>query len=145
VRSSQHGPLDKGGLDCELCSRETESFARHNLSHTLDLIHHTPWLDRRYPVFNIAFAFSHTNFYGLLGYGLIWKHPDPKLAAAFHVPRNGPPGSFNLSRGNETSRSRLQAKFTEADAVADLGKTVITTLLLLSEFCALWLQHCLIS
>src|SRR5690606_35255352 len=72
-------------------------------------------------VFNAALTGAHSDFSGLLGYGLVREHANPEFALALEVARDGDAGGFDLAAGHGTAREGLQAEFTEGERVATLG------------------------
>src|SRR5690606_4858388 len=94
--SSLHLALDDHGLDRQLRRRETERLARDVLADASHLVEHLARLDLRDPVLDVALALALAHLERLLCDRLVREHPDPDLAAAFHVPRHRPPRRLDL-------------------------------------------------
>src|SRR5437764_15407114 len=79
---------------------QPHSFCRILQSHAFHLKQNLPRLHHRDPMIRRTLAFTHTGFGWLLGDWLVWKQPDPDLAAALYKTRHGHAAGFDLPVGD---------------------------------------------
>src|SRR5690606_37859155 len=120
------------GLDAELVRRELHGLLGNRFRHAFDLEQDAARLDHRDPALRVALALAHTGFERLLGVGLVREDPDPDLAAALDVPRDGDSAGLDLPRGDPRRLESLQGEIAESDRVAALAHAGAPPAVLLS-------------
>src|SRR5690606_15487677 len=118
-----------------------ERFTRHFLGYTLHLVQDLARLNLGDPILDATFTRAHPDFQRLLGDRLVRENPDPNFTATFDTASHSTTRSLNLTGRDVTTSRRFQTIFAKAHLVATLGQTAIATLVDLSEFRALRLQH----
>src|SRR4051812_39215096 len=108
-------PHQEFGTNRELVRREAQRFTRDRLRHAVELEKNISGANSRHPVLRSALALTHSGFRRTGGHGLVWEHPDPELALAFHVAGEGHAGSFDLDIGDPGTLERLQGIRAEID------------------------------
>src|SRR5690606_12675189 len=101
--TSHHHAFSKFGSEWQFGCGQGEGFLRDFDAYTFDLEQHFARLDLRYPVLNVTFTATLTNFKRLLGNGLIGEYANPHFAATFDVTGKGTTRRFQLTRGQTTT------------------------------------------
>src|SRR5690606_9053815 len=81
------------------------------------------------------------DFGRLRGNREIRENPDPDAALTLHLASDRATSGFDLAGSNAVRLESLQAVAAEVQVGATLGSAVNAALKLLTELCALWLQH----
>ena len=73
---------------------------RYVRRHTVNLKHDAARLDAARPIFRRTLTFTHANLGRFLGDRHIRENANPYATGTFHVPRDNPTRSLNLTRRN---------------------------------------------
>src|SRR2546430_983843 len=98
-------------------------------------------LHDRDPSFRIPLALPHPRLRRLLGDRLVGEQPDPHLAAALHLTRQGHTRRLDLPVGDPAGLERHETVMAERDGVAARGHPLGAALEPLAELDALRCQH----
>src|SRR5262245_23449659 len=128
-------------LDRQLGGRQRERLVRQLLRHAVHLEHDAAGMHAADPVFRRALARAHAHFGRLAADRHVREHPDPHLADALHVARDGAAGGLDLAGGDARRRHRLQSVGAEVERGAALGIAVDPALVRLAAFGSLWRKH----
>src|SRR2546423_25852 len=74
-------------LHADLCRGESHCLTSNVGGHTLELEHHSTWLDHRHPAFGRSFSLTHAGLSRLLRDRLVREDSDPDFATALDVSR----------------------------------------------------------
>src|SRR5690606_15394545 len=107
----------------------------------VNLEHDPARLHAARPVIDAALALAHTDFGRLRRDRHIRIDTDPHASGALHLAGDRAAGRLDLARGDAVRFERLQPVPTEIEICSALSRPMDTTLELLAEFRALWLQH----
>src|SRR5438128_7820583 len=72
-------------LHADFCRGESHCLASNVRRHSLELEHHSTWLDDRYPSFRRALSLTHAGLGGLFGDRLVRENANPDLPTTLDV------------------------------------------------------------
>src|SRR5437763_16249067 len=134
-------PLHELGLDRQLRRRQVERLACQVFGYPFELEHHPPRLHRGDPPLGIPLALPHPRLRRLLGDRLVGEQPDPHLAAALHLARQGHTRRLDLPVGDPAGLERHETVMAERDGVAARSHPLGAALEPLAKLDALRCQH----
>src|SRR5690606_30537999 len=133
--------LHKARADRQLCRAEAQRFTCDFFGHAVDFEHDATWLDAGRPVIDGTLAFTHTDFGWLRGNRKIREHTNPDASLTLHLTSDRTTGRFDLTSSDSIRLKGFKAEAAEVQVCSALGRAMDTSLELLAELCALWLQH----
>src|SRR6187549_4244267 len=127
--------------DRELLRRDLKGFHGELALDSAHFENHPAGEHDGHPAFHVALTRTHARFRGLLGEGLVRKHPEPNASAALDLAGHGHAGGLQLAVGDPGRLEGLDAEFAEGKRRAARGYALHLAALHFTELQSLGAKH----